>query len=186
MTNRLTALAALVVIFIAPVSVVRAQDYDHGDAVTCESRDMGRTRCHVSWNDARMVRQLSDTRCIRDENWGIDRHGLWVDRGCAGRFVAARGHDHAYDQQAGRDDGSDHGGWRPGPDWNTRFDVACESQNYQYNFCAVDLGGAGRVSLARQVSNSACVRGRNWGSNRAGVWVSEGCAGEFTVDRRWH
>jgi hypothetical protein len=39
--------------------------------------------------------------------------------------------------------------------------------------------------VARQISNSACVEGRNWGWNRAGVWVSEGCAAEFTIDRRW-
>ena len=91
MTHRLTALAALVMIFAAPVSIVRAQDHNHGDTVDCESRDMGKTRCHVSWNDARLVRQLSDTQCVRGENWGIDQRGLWVDRGCAGRFVASSG-----------------------------------------------------------------------------------------------
>ncbi|HET7065421.1 MAG TPA: DUF3011 domain-containing protein, partial [Rudaea sp.] len=66
------------------------------------------------------------------------------------------------------------------------FNVACASQNFEYRFCAVDLGGAGRVTVARQMSNSACVEGRNWGANRAGVWVNQGCAAEFTVDRRWH
>ena len=191
MSHRLTALAALALIFAAPISIVHAQDHNHGDAVDCESRDMGKTRCHVSWSDARLVRQLSDTRCVRGENWGIDRHGLWVDRGCAGRFVARGGHDHDNDQadNGGHyDQGGHHdsGGWQPGPGWDSRFNVACASQNFDYRFCAVDLGGAGRVSIARQISNSACIEGRNWGANRAGVWVNEGCAAEFTVDRRWH
>jgi hypothetical protein len=198
MTHRLTALAALILVFVAPNTMVHAQDRGHGDAVDCESRDMERTRCHVSWSDARLVRQLSDTRCVRDENWGIDRHGLWVDRGCAGRFVAAGGRDHADDRGDDRGDrydhgddrgdrgDRDHGGWQPEPGWDSRFNVVCESKDYQYRFCAVDLGGAGRVSVARQISHSPCVEGRNWGSNRAGVWVSEGCAAEFEVDRRWH
>jgi hypothetical protein len=177
----MTALAAaLVVLFSGSVSIARAQDHGRGDAVTCESRDMGRSRCAVPWSDARLVDQISDTRCVRDQNWGIDRRGLWVDRGCAGRFVAAGGRDH------GDDHGDrDHGGWRPEPGWDSRFSVACESRDFQYHFCAVDLGGAGRVSVARQISGSACIEGRTWGSNRAGVWVNQGCAAEFSVDRRW-
>ena len=190
MTHRWTSLAALVLLFAGPTSIVRAQDHGHGDAVDCESHDMHKTRCQVPWNDARLVRQLSDTRCVRGENWDIDKRGLWVTRGCGGRFVSAGGRHHPdneYDHD-GSDHGSDHGhgGWQPGPGWDTRFNVVCESQNFEYRFCAVDLGGAGRVSVARQISNSACIEGRNWGSNRAGVWVNQGCAAEFSVDRRWH
>jgi hypothetical protein len=35
----------------------------------------------------RLQRQLSDTRCIRGDNWGVDRSGIWVDRGCSAEFV---------------------------------------------------------------------------------------------------
>ena len=188
MTHRMTALAAaLVVLFAAPVSIARAQDHRHGDAVTCESRDMGRTRCAVPWHDARLVDQTSDTRCVRGENWGIDHRGLWVNHGCGGRFVAAGGRDYSDNRHDGDTYGDrDHGGWHPEPGWDSRFNVGCESRDFEYHFCAVDLGGAGRVTVARQVSDSACVEGRTWGSNRAGVWVNRGCAAEFTVDRRWH
>lgn len=41
----------------------------------------------------RLVEQTSDTRCVQGENWGVDRRGVWVDQGCAGRFVAGRGDD---------------------------------------------------------------------------------------------
>ncbi len=187
MTHRMTAwAAALVVLFGGSVSVARAQDHDRGDrgdAVTCESHDMHRARCEVPWRDARLVDQISDTRCVRGENWGIDDRGLWVDRGCAGRFVAAGGHDHGDDRHDHGD--RDQGDWRPEPGWDTRFNVACESRDFEYHFCAVDLGGAGRVSVARQVSDTRCIEGRTWGSNRGGIWVNKGCAAEFTVDRRW-
>ena len=68
MTHRMTALAAaLVVLFSGSVSIARAQDHDRGDAVTCESHDMHRARCEVPWHDARLVDQISDTRCVRGD-----------------------------------------------------------------------------------------------------------------------
>ena len=188
MTFRLTALTALIMAFAAPTTLVHAQEHGHGDAVECASHDMGRARCEFPWSDARLVRQLSETRCVRGENWGVDHHGLWVDRGCAGRFVAA-GERVASDERRddrGDDRGDrDHGGWHPEPGWDSHFNVVCESHNMQYRFCAVDLGGAGRVSVARRISDRTCVEGRNWGSNRGGIWVNDGCAAEFEVDRRW-
>jgi hypothetical protein len=186
MTNRLTALAAMTLLFSAAAPVAHAQDRHRGESVECKSHDRGRTRCAVDWSDARLVDQLSDTECVRGQNWGIDRRGIWVNRGCSARFVEAGRHGHERDR-ADRGDGyrGDENGWNPGPDWNSRFNVACESRDYQYHFCAVDLGGAGRASVARQISKTDCVEGRNFGSNRAGVWVNEGCAAEFSIDRRW-
>src|SRR5512141_2423972 len=89
---RWLALASLFVVFLIPTSVVRAQGYGGGEAVDCLSRNFNYTRCEVPWRDARLVRQLSDTACIRGQNWGIRHGALWVDRGCGGRFVAAGGH----------------------------------------------------------------------------------------------
>lgn len=177
MSLRWIAVVSLVLCGLLPFSGARAQGYGPGgEAVDCESRNFAYTRCDVPWRDARLVRQLSDTRCIRGQNWGIDRRGLWVDRGCGGRFVAAH-RDHDRDDYGGE--------WRPGPDWNSRFGVVCESEDYRYRFCAVDLGGAGRAFVGRQISGSPCIEGRTWGWNRGGIWVDQGCAAEFTIDRRW-
>ncbi|MGH8324809.1 MAG: DUF3011 domain-containing protein, partial [Steroidobacteraceae bacterium] len=77
-------------------------------------------------------------------------------------------------------------GWSPPPRWDHRFEVSCSSPQYQRYFCSVDAGGSGRIYLQRQTSKSACIEGRTWGWNRAGIWVDQGCAGIFTVDRRWH
>jgi len=173
---------------LAPVASVQAQGHrDSGDTIECTSEGYARQRCDVPWRDARLQRQLSDTRCVRDKNWGIDRHGLWVDGGCSGRFIAAggRGHSRDRDRDDDRGDRGDHGGWRPEPSWNQRFLVTCESQDGRDHFCQVDLGGGGHASLQRQISDARCIEGRSWGSNRAGVWVKDGCRGEFSIDRRW-
>lgn len=181
MSKRLIAgVGLLVMMAAAPVQPVHAQrrgyDHDRRDVVECRSRNYSREHCRVPWRDARIVRQLSDTPCRRGDNWGMGRHGIWVDRGCAAEFAEAGGR-HYRD----RDDY----GWRPPHGWNHRFRVGCESRNYQYRFCAVDLGRAGRARLHRQTSGSPCVEGRTWGWNRAGIWVTQGCAGIFTIDRRW-
>lgn len=171
----IAALATVVCGCLVTVSAPRAQRYR--DAVDCESRNYGYTRCDVPWRDARLIRQLSDTRCIRGRNWGVDRRGLWVDRGCSGRFAPAGRHRD--------DDDYGYGGWRPGPGWNHRFSIRCGSRDYQYRFCAVDLGRGGRAYLDRQISGSPCIEGRTWGWNRAGIWVNQGCDAQFTIDRRW-
>ena len=179
MMLRLFAVISLFVLFLVPVSTVSAHEY--GDAVDCASRNYAYTRCEVPWRDARIVRQLSDTQCVRGRNWGIDRRGIWVDGGCAGRFVAA-GRGQGRGQRSVYDDG---GGWQPEAGWDQRFAISCASSHYEYNFCGVDLGGGGRAYLERQTSGSPCIEGRTWGSNRAGIWVVQGCAGVFTIDRRW-
>jgi hypothetical protein len=173
---------------LATVTATHAAErqYASGNTIECSSQNRARQRCDMPWRDARLERQLSDTRCIRGENWGVDRHSIWVDRGCAGRFVASGEHARSNDQSHRNNNrAGNRTGWQPDPSWNRRFSVTCESQDGRDRFCQVDLGGAGHASLARQLSSTQCIEGRNWGSNRAGVWVSQGCRGVFTIDRRW-
>lgn len=68
--------------------------------------------------------------------------------------------------------------------WDRDIEVRCESRDYAYNLCQVDTGRGGRVEIIDQISNTDCVEGRSWGWNRAGVWVDDGCAGVFRVERR--
>ncbi len=152
----------------------RDRDHDRDrDSVQCQSRDYRMNRCNVDWRDARLVRQTSSSRCVRGQNWGVDRRGLWVDRGCGGVFVEVGG-------RGGRG-----GGWEPGPGWDRDIRLACGSNDFRYRFCQVDIGPAGRVRIERQMSDTACIEGRTWGANRAGVWVDRGCSAVFVVDRRW-
>ena len=136
--------------------------------VSCGSPQHRMLRCGVPeyWRGARLVQQTSHAACVEGRSWGFDRAGIWVDKGCGGVFAAA-------------------GGWQPGPDWNRDFVVSCGSPQYRYYFCQVDVGARGRVMLQRQHSDSACVEGRTWGWNRAGIWVDKGCGAQFLVTRRW-
>ncbi|KRE84715.1 hypothetical protein ASG75_12525 [Rhodanobacter sp. Soil772] len=166
-----------------------------GDAsIRCESINGKFNRCAVPWRDARLVRQESKGACIREESWGVDRQGLWVDRGCRGLFAASSGRGDYRDERTGygddsrygdRDDGNRRGGWQPGPGWDRQIRLQCDSNKKRYQMCQVDVGRRGRVRLVRQMSDARCSEGYSWGWNRAGVWVNHGCRGQFVVDRRW-
>ena len=161
-------------IVAAGAQVARAQPYGappgygHAPTVVCESQDGRYAHCRVPWRDARIVQQLSQTACVRGRTWGVDRGGIWVNNGCRARFAAVG-----------------YGGWRPPQGWDRRFEVSCGSPQYHYAFCQVDVGRHGRVYVRRGTSQTACIEGRNWGWNRAGIWVDRGCSAVFTVDRRW-
>jgi len=71
----------------------RDDDERHGErhhhqreVTECRSSGYAFTRCDVEWSEARLVEQLSETRCVEGRSWGVDDQGLWVDKGCAGRF----------------------------------------------------------------------------------------------------
>lgn len=166
---------------VSPLSLAQYRGgYDRDDrrgddSISCGSSGYKLMRCRVPWRDARLVRQTSDSSCVRDRTWGMDRGGLWVDKGCGGIFVEAR-----------RGDGPGYGGdWRPGPGWDTSIRVRCASQGYKYNMCQIDTGRGSSVRVERQISNTRCEQGRTWGFNRAGIWVDGGCEAVFRVDRRW-
>ncbi len=58
-----------------------------GTLLSCESIDNRRRRCEISAaSGVELIRQLSKTRCVESDNWGWDRTGVWVDRGCRAEF----------------------------------------------------------------------------------------------------
>lgn len=163
--------AAQVATGVAPLTLAQ-----HGrDTIQCNSINMRRASCSMPWRDAVLLRQTSNSACVQGRTWGVQRGSVWVDRGCGGVFAAA-GRPGA---------GPGPGGWAPGPGWDKNIVVRCGSPQYNYNMCQVDTGRGGRVFVNRQLSDTRCVEGRNWGWNRAGVWVDKGCSAEFMVQRRW-
>ena len=56
--------------------------------IRCESRDGRQRFCGVpqGLRQAQIVRQLSNTRCEYNYNWGFRRDGVWVDQGCRAEF----------------------------------------------------------------------------------------------------
>lgn len=59
--------------------------------------------------------------------------------------------------------------------------VRCESRNYRYNYCRVDTDN--RVTLMNQYSRRRCILWQTWGYDRRGIWVDQGCAGEFRAGK---
>lgn len=60
-------------------------------------------------------------------------------------------------------------------------EVVCESRDHGFRECSTPFRG--RARLQRQLSDTRCIEGRNWGSRRGLVWVDEGCRAAFVGDR---
>jgi hypothetical protein len=66
-----------------------------------------------------------------------------------------------------------------GSDQASAATVVCVSKVGERNACEADTRSG--VSLEKSLGPGACELGRTWGYDEKGVWVSEGCSGEFSV-----
>jgi hypothetical protein len=91
--------------------------------IKCEANNDNRKYCgSYRPGEVRMQQQISGSPCIEGQSWGLDRQGLWVERGCRaifeiGRFEGPGGH--------GGPGGGQGGGWwdpEPGGEWPPRGD----------------------------------------------------------------
>jgi hypothetical protein len=99
-----TAISLLFACVSAPAAF--AQDR----SVVCESVDNGRTSCPMRTDGhVQLVEQISQTPCVKHQNWDVDERGVWVAGGCRGRFELVRREDE------GRRDGYDRGDQAPPP-----------------------------------------------------------------------
>jgi Protein of unknown function (DUF3011) len=57
--------------------------------------------------------------------------------------------------------------------------VSCVSKGKERQHCSADTNAG--VVMLRQTGDSACLLGRNWGYDESGVWVLEGCGGDFAT-----
>jgi len=60
--------------------------------------------------------------------------------------------------------------------------ITCESRQERTEACGTIAAGSA-VTLSKQLSNTPCVEGQNWGTgpNRDSIWVSGGCRAVFDV-----
>jgi hypothetical protein len=136
--------------------------------VVCESLDGRRHRCAADMlGQITLGRQLTRrNNCVEGRTWGYDGKGIWVDRGCRAEFLIADNSGTYRDR---------------GPSQAMRT-LVCESNGSQRSFCRADNRFG--VQLTRQISRTNCVRNQNWGSDQNGVWVSNGCRAEFSLNAR--
>ena len=85
--RKASGLLSLAFALLALPAMVSAQQ-----TIKCESNDGHRKYCgNVDPNRVVMQQQISGSPCDRDRTWGVDRQGLWVDRGCRAIFEIRRG-----------------------------------------------------------------------------------------------
>ena len=149
----------IAVVFALLASQAHAQYYaGPGTVFVCKSSSYQQNYCAADTRGGvMMTRQISHSACVQGQSWGYDRRGVWVTQGCEAEFML-------------------------GQPVAARV-VRCESHDYQQNYCQVNTHGG--VRLNRQISSSACQRGRTWGFDRGGIWVSDGCSGDFAVGSGW-
>lgn len=136
----------------APV-VQRSEILDR--QVICESLDGSRTRCPANTGaGVRLFRQLTETPCAFGSQWGYDDSGIWVAKGCRAEFVVR-------------------GDAKP-----TAQALVCESQSARRN-CEADTRYG--VALVRRLGEKECILDRTWGFDEHGVWVTDGCHGQFAL-----
>lgn len=155
--------AVLALAGVAGTAMAQTGNYGdgYGRTVRCESNDNRPRQCAMDTRGGvRMIRQLSKAACLQGRNWGYDRNGIWVAQGCRAEFVV---------------------GGHPGNGGYGQT-IRCESNDNRNRRCAVDTRGG--VQLVRQLSRATCMQGRNWGYDRSGIWVSQGCRAEFALRGR--
>jgi len=57
--------------------------------------------------------------------------------------------------------------------------VTCSSTSGQREHCGADTSAG--VALVRSTGSAPCLLGKTWGYDDTGVWVADGCSGEFVV-----
>jgi hypothetical protein len=61
--------------------------------------------------------------------------------------------------------------------------ITCESQPGGRQYCPADMSAG--VTLVKSTGSAPCLLGKTWGYDNTGLWVSEGCSGEFIAGRTW-
>jgi hypothetical protein len=175
--NRFAIFTTAVVMTIAGTASAQSPMHndDHGRhglnnrtiTVVCESKDGRRHRCAAdTLGQITLGRQLSNSRCIQGRSWGFDSKGIWVDNGCRAEFLIA----------------DNSGTYRDRGPSQAMKTLVCESRGSSRNSCSADTRFG--VSLTREISRNRCIVNRTYGSDRNGVWVSNGCRAEFTFKTR--
>lgn len=192
--RRLIASSALLIAASAAAPAVAGpqwQEYGPGsDVIRCESND-GRVReCPTGGGRVMLERQISRSACIEGRSWGYGRNGIWVSQGCRADFRltdAYRGNgghygNNAYGNGNYGDPYGDQYGNANGNAYGQGQTIRCESNDGRTQRCVL-YANPRDVQLVRQLSRSACIEGRTWGRDRAGVWVTQGCRADFSATR---
>lgn len=131
--------------------------------VVCESVTGAYTVCPASTAaGVALSRQLSMSPCVEESTWGYDRekNQIWVDDGCRGEFILGPA-------------------VKPTPPPPLSGVVVCQSLDGKRADCRADTSAG--VQIIRSFNEARCGYGHEWGYDRKGVWVTDGCRAAFAV-----
>ena len=159
---------------------------------TCASNNNQYQTCQIPGRgnpqNVQMVRQLSQTPCVQGRSWGTRGNQVWVDKGCRAEF-AIGGPGYGGPSYGGRPPygGDYHGGPpRGGPPAYYAGSFSGGRSNCTSGRGAGPVycqsGGAFKYANPIRV-NSACVQNRTWGVSQYGLWVANGCSGQWEIKR---
>lgn len=127
-------------------------------SIVCSSIKDRPAQCATPFRGrARLVENISKTRCIENRNWGSRPGMVWVDDGCRGRFAEG-------------------GTWGP----PGGYSVTCSSIHDRYATCAWNAS-YGEPVMVQKLSKAGCDEGRDWGYRRGQLWVDNGCRARFAA-----
>lgn len=176
-----TSMIGLIILCAAAAMPAYAAPQYYGSnngSIRCESNE-GRTReCATGGGRVVIERQISKSACIEGRSWGYGRNGIWVSQGCRADFrIIGNNYGGNYGDNYGGSYSDNHGDDYRGNGYGQGQQVRCESNDGRNRTCPMDTRGG--VQLVRKLSRTACIEGRNWGSSRGGVWVTDGCRADF-------
>lgn len=126
----------------------------------------GYRECRIATSGTpHIVRELSEPgECVEAISWGKAYEGVvWVNRNCAAVFTIPER--------------------RPSLENSSLERVVCESTDSTRTYCRAESNDG--VTLARQLSRTACIEVATWGYNavRKQIWVADGCRAEFILGK---
>ena len=154
----------------------RAGRYNNGNSanntyrrtVRCESTDGSLRNSRIrdlNEQSVRLERRLSSAACVNGCTWGTQPGLIWVESGCRAEFSYQVG-----------------GGYNNGNNGNNTYrrTMRCESTDGSLRNCRIYQLDEQSVRLERQLSSTACVKSRTWGTMPGLIWVESGCRAEFS------
>ncbi|MBC7506392.1 MAG: DUF3011 domain-containing protein [Sandarakinorhabdus sp.] len=165
---------ALIASLIASLMAASPASAQYGGAasnrIRCESWQFRSAQCAVPGIVDASLSNVIAGDC-RPGNWGWDRNGVFVNNGCRAVFdVVTRGNGNPGGGFPGSGGFPGAGGFPGGGQI-----VRCESWQFRPARCAMNTRGGAHI---QRVIAGDCRQG-NWGFDRNGVWVVNGCRADF-------
>jgi len=167
------------VFFVVP-SFASAQQ-----TVTCESNDGRRNYCGDYRNEQiDFQRQISNSPCEQGRSWGVDRRGLWVDRGCRAVFVIFKqggpGPGEGWWHRDPGDPWPPSGGWHGG-NWGRGGACFYRDRDFGGDYICLRRGDS-RVYLGNLGNDISSIR--VFGGARVTVFDGQNFAGDRAMTNR--